>query len=430
MSTQDDVERALFRNLDFFNEFTINELETIWEHTFQRVDENSGDGITSKFFEYSGATRNGPDVDLGEGEWIRTKERGKYGAGKPATSGAAARFTQAPQGDQDGWIGYYDSGNGIGGGLGYQHFDVGEGDAGGATEAGAQIYAFLERDGEGRTIVPAEQFNLGLPGDFDPTDGFIVRWPHAAYGHVGFLLEVGIKTDWEDADITMAGDAFDLRPVHIFTDLGQTMWSTFDNPIEWNVTGSEANDFTLKATACHYEGKRGRTIKRTSGDGFVPQKNGGSVITLNGFSDWTYLISFRKRTGWESTDVTPLGFSINPSQNIEVQVTVGGDFNDTSYGLPEDTATEEAATEYDIKTWDLAADPPSEKTTDTTIGTTRGRREYHDTIPGDKQDPVTIQSQLDNVVVATDEAVALLARPATGTSTDIRYAALRNGSNF
>lgn len=426
--TGDDVEEAIIGNLGFFNEFQTNELETIWEHTFQRVDANAGDGITSKFFEYSGATRNGPDVDLGEGDWIRTKERGRYGAGKPATAGAAARFTQDPVGDQDGWVGYYDDAAGIGGGLGYQDFAEGEGDAGGATSAGPQLYAFFERDGEGRTIVPAERFNLGLPNDFDPTDGFIVRWPHAAYGHVGFITEVGIKTDWQDADIHVAGDAYELVPVHVFTDLGQTMWANFDNPIEWNVSGTQANGFTLKATACHYEGRRGRTLKRSSGEGFTPQKNGGSVITLNAFPDWTYLLSFRKRAGWATTDITPLGASINPTQNIEVQITVGGDFTNTSYGLPVDTPTEEAATEYDIRTWDLASG--SEKTTDTAIGTDRGRREFYDTVPGDKQSPISVEAELQNVVVATDEAVALLARPATGTSTDINYAALRNGSNF
>jgi len=428
MTTGDDVEDSFFRIIDLFNELTVNELETIWEHTFQRVNESDGNGITDKFFEYStGVSRSGPDVEVGEGEFIRTKERGKYGAGKPANPGAAGFFNQAPQGDQDGWLGYYDEPNGIGGGLGYKDFTVGEGDGGGATTAGPQPYVFLERDGEGRTVVPREQWNINRVSNFDPTDGFVVRWPHAAYGHVGFVIEIGIKTDWEDADIQIAGDAFELRPVHVFTAPGETMWSDFDVPIEWHVDGTEGNGFALNATACHYEGERGRTIKRTSGDGFTPQKNGGSAITLNTFPDWTYLLSFRKRAGWIGTDVTPLGFSVNASQNIEVQITVGGSFNNISYGLPDDTDATEAATEYDIKTWDLTTD--SEKSTDTTISD-RGRREYHDTIPGDKQEPVSIQTELQNIVVATDEPVALLARPATGTSTDIRYAALRNGSNF
>jgi len=427
MTTEGDLERTLLDNLDFFNELTINELETVWEHTFQRVDANSGDGITDKFFEYSGATRSGPDVSLTEGDWIRTKERGKYGAGKPATAGAALRFTQPPTGDQDGWVGYYDEPAGIGGGLGYQEFAEGAGDGGGATEAGPQPYVFLERDGEGRTVVPQERWNINTLPDFDPSAGFIVRWPHAAYGHVGYVIEVGVKSDWEDADITVDGDAFKLKPVHVFTTLGETMWADFDLPIEWHVTGSEANGFELLATACHYEGQRGRKIKRTSGEGFTPAKNGGSTITLNSFPDWTPLLAFRKRDGWDSTDITPLGFSINPTADVEVEITVGASFSNASYGRPEDTGTTEAATEYDIKTWDLQTD--SQKTDETTIDS-RGRREYYDTVPGDKQTPINIQTQLRNAVVATDEPVALLVRPATSTSTEINYAALRNGSNF
>jgi hypothetical protein len=423
----DDVELAILQNLDLFNEFTVNELETIWEHTFQNVDENAGDGITSKFFEYSaGATRDGPDVELGEGEWIKTKDVGKYGAGKPAQPGAAIRYTKTPTGDQDGWVAYYDQASGIGGGVGYQVFSEGED---GANSAGAQLYTFLETGGEGRMIVPQDNWNLHRVPDLDPTDGFLVRWPHAAYGHARLGMEIGVKTDWEDADIDVAGDAFKLYPVHVFTDQGETMWDRFNLPIEWRATGSVGDDFAVRATACHYEGERGRRIKRTNGDGFTPQKNDGSMITLNGYPNWTYLLSFQKRAGWGGVDITPLGFSINADQNIEVQITVGGDFDDTSYGLPEDTSTEETAVEYDIKTWDLVND--QEKTTDTTIGTGGvGEREYYDTIPGDKQTPVSISQQLENTVVTSSEPIALLARPATGTSTVIRYAALRNGGSF
>lgn len=427
-----ELKTFFLKNQNVFGDINVEELDIIWEHEFNVTNESDGDGITDKFFEYSsGVTRNGPNVDVPEGENIKTRERGDYGAGKQATPGFAGRFNQDPTGDQDGWMGYYDSTNGIGGGVGFQYFAEGEN---GATSDGAQPYVFYEVQGEGREIVPQENWNISpLDGSdnfpiVDLTNNVLVRIPHAAYGHSVFPIEIGVATDDADADFTYAGDAFKMYPVHAFTKPGETMLEKFDLPIEWNVSGTENNGFVLEATACHYQGDEGRTVKRLSGEGFTPQKNGGNEITLNSFPDWTYLLSFRERTGWESIDITPIGISINASHNIEVQVTVGGDFNDTIYGLPNDTGTTETAVEYDIKTWDLTTD--SEKATDSTIGTDRGRREWYDTVAGDKQDPVTLSADLENVVLSSDEALALLARPATSNATTIRYAAIRNGSNF
>lgn len=429
------LKRQFLEATGVFGAFEVEELGIIWEHELHAPDPDAGNGITDKFFEYDDAnvTRSGPDVDVEEGGFIRTRERGDYGAGKQAIPGCAGRWNQDPVGDQDAWMGYYDDSNGIGAGVGYKHFNAGES---GASEAGAQFYAFFEVGGEGREVVPAENFNVdaldgsGVAPTLDPTDGITLRMPGAAYGHSRLGIMVGIKTDDADADsISSFRDAFTMYPAHVFTKPGETMWDEFDLPIEWNTSGTQSNGFVLKATACHYQGDLGRKLKRVSGEGFTPQKNGGTAISLNTFPDWTYLLSFRKRTGWEGVDVSPLGVSINTDQNIEVQITVGGDFNNTSYALPDDTAATEGAVEYDIKTWDLAND--TEKTEgDTAIGTDRGRREWYDTVPGDKQEPVNVEASLDNVVLSGGDALALLARPATSTATVVNYAALRNGSNF
>lgn len=425
---------ALDETSNLFDELTTRELDIIWEHTFQKIPTGEGNGITDKFFDYDSAvTRSGPDVRVGEGEYIRTKETGDYGAGQPVLAGAAGQFSQAPQSDQDGWVGYYDRGAGIGGGFGYQHFTDGEA---GATSAGEQPYVFLERNGGGRDIVPQENWNIntldGTQGEgpaLDPTFGFTWRGPHACYGHAAFVHEIGVKTDKADADIRYAGDAFKLYPAHVFTDTGDTMFHNFDVPIEWRVTGTQANGFTLDATACHYEGERGRKVKRANGQGWTPQFNSGSNISLAAHPDWTYIMSLRRRSGWDGVDLTPLELTINADQNIEVQLTARGSFSNTSYGLPENTSVTECAAEYDLKTYDLSAE--SEKSTDTSIDTDgEGEREWYDVIPGDKQEPISVGDDLDNVVVATDEPMALLARPATGNATDIRYAALRNGGGF
>lgn len=431
--TLNQIKRLLLSQNTVFGSQSVEELSILWEHELHAPNASDGDGITNKFFEYSSGntTRSGADVDVEEGGFVRTKERGDYGAGKQAVPGVAGRWNQVPTNDQDAWMGYYDNSNGIGVGVGYKDFTDGES---GATSSGAQPYVFFEVGGEGREVVPQENWNIdtldgtGIGPAVDLTDGTTVRFPGAAYGHSRCGVEIGVKSDDQDADFSIAGDAFKMYPVHVFTKLGQTMWDEFDLPIEWNTSGSQNNGFVLKATACHYQGDEGRTLKRLSGEGFTPQKNGGNNISLNTFSDWTYLLSFRKRSGWEGIDITPIGVSVNADQNIEMQITVGGDFNNTSYGLPDDTGTTEAAVEYDIKTWDLTTD--SQKSTDTTIGTDRGRREYYDTVPGDKQEPVAVGADFEDVVLAGQEPLAVLVRPATSNATDVTYASLRNGSNF
>lgn len=408
---QDDSDRddsdAVAGRLNIFNEYVTRELQIIWEHSFQKVDENSGNGITDKFFEYASVTRSGPDVQVNEGGHINTKEAGDYGAGQPVVAGAAAHFDSTPTGDQDGWIGYTNQANGYGFG-----------------EDATSPYVFNDRAGN-RATVRQSDWNLnkldGTEGEgpeLDTTDGFTVRLPHACYGHSKATVVLGVKRD---------DGGFDLYPVHQFNERGQTMWEIFDLPIEWNLSGTQGDGNFLAATACHYEGETGRGQKRTNGATWTPQKNSGSELSLNAYPDWTFIIGLQNRTGWESTDITPQALSINADQNIEVQVTVGGSFSNTSFGLPEDTSTTECAVEYDLPTYDLSAD--SEKSTNTTIDS-RGEREWVDVVPGDKQTPINVNAALENVVLASDDILAVLARPATATSTAVRYAALRNGGGF
>lgn len=435
MTGYSGIVQALDERSNLFNELVTRELQIIWEHSFQNVDETSGDGITSKFFEYSGVTRSGPDVQVPEGAHIETKERGDYGAGQPVIAGAAGRWNQAPTGDQDSYVGYYDRTLGIGGGLGYQYFNDGEE---GATSAGDQLYAFLEGGGEGRDIVPQEAWNInrldGTDGEgpaVDPTDGITVRFPHACYGHSAFVIAVGVKkdttADLRDGHLRRISDAFELYPAHAFVTKGRTMFDEFDVPVVFETTGTQANGFRLDATACHYEGETGRGIKRSNGEGFTPQKNGGSTLSVPAFPGWQYVMSLRKRSGWESADIAPNRISLNTDQNVEVALTVGADLSNTAYGLPVDTSTTEAAAEYDLVSWDLSTD--SAKSTNTSV-TSRGEREFFDVVPGDKQNPIDISGDLSDVVLAGQEPLSLFVRRATSNATAINYASLGNGGGF
>ena len=70
MTGYSGIVQALDERSNLFNELVTRELQIIWEHSFQKVDADSGDGITSKFFDYSGVTRSGPDVQVPEGGYI------------------------------------------------------------------------------------------------------------------------------------------------------------------------------------------------------------------------------------------------------------------------------------------------------------------------------------------------------------------------
>jgi hypothetical protein len=51
-------------------------------------------------------------------------------------------------------------------------------------------------------------------------------------------------------------------------------------------------------------------------------------------------------------------------------------------------------------------------------------------VPGDKQEPIPVGANLENVTLAADDTVALLVRPATGTSVSINGASMANGGGF
>jgi hypothetical protein len=425
---------ALDERSNLFNELVTRELQIIWEHSFQKVDENSGDGITSKFFDYSGVTRSGPDVQVSEGGYIETKERGDYGAGQPVVAGGAGIWNQDPQGDQDSYLGYYDRTAQIGGGAGYKHFDG----TGPASEAGAQMYAF-NAAGSSRTIVPQENWNIntlnGEDGEgpaVDPTDGVTARFPHACYGHSAFVVAIGVKKD-PDADLRNGhlrriSDAFELYPVHVFVERGDTMWPEFDVPFTFETFGSEGNGFRFDATACHYEGETGRKEKRSNGEVWSQAKNGGNTLSVGAFPEWVYVMSLRKRSGWETSSVTPQFIKVAGPHDMEVQLTVGAELSDTAWGLPADTGETECATEYDLATWDLVNG--QQKSTNTTV-VDRGEREFVDVVPGGKQAPIDISSDLQDVVLAGQESLSMFVRRAEGASnTAVQYAAMRNGGGF
>lgn len=407
----------LYRQKNIFGELVTRELQIIWEHTIAKVPPS--EGITDKFFDYSaGVTRDGPSVVVGEGEYIQTKEVGDYGGGQPVLAGSTFEINQQPTGDQDAWTAYSDQVDGIG--LGTRDFEQGEGTPG-ATEAGPQPYVFFERFGNSRVIVPQEHWNINtLIGtdadegpDLDLTDGVTVRMPHACYFHSKAAIELGVKLD---------NGGFALVPVHEFNYQGGPMWSHSDLPVQTRVSGTEGNGFTAKLTTVHYEGETGRSVKRVTGETWTPQKDGGNTLSTGAYPDWTYVMGFQKRSGWEKVDITPLQLTINATADLEAQITVGGTFSGQDFTTyPEYIPDSERAVDYDLNRPNAG--------TETTISDV-GQREWIDFIPGDKQDPINVGSNLENVTLVGGDTVALMVRPATGTSVSVNGAALSNGGGF
>jgi len=407
----------LYEQKNIFNELQTRELQIIWEHSIAKVPPSAGDGITDKFFDYSaGVSRDGPAVAVGEGEFIETKEVGDYGGGQPVVAGFSFEINQDPVGDQDAWGGFTDLSDGIG--FGIREFTQGEGSPG-ATEDGVQPYVFFERFGNTRTVVPQEHWNINkLTGGeegptLDVTDGLTVRLPHACYFHSKATVEIGVK---------ISGGGFALVPVHEFNHQGGPMWAHSDHQIQLRTTGSQANGFVGKVTTVHYEGETGRDVKRVNGETWTPNKDNGNTLPTNAYPAWTYVMGFKKRSGWEKADVTPLAVNLNATANLEAQLTVGGDYSGTNFSsYPEDTGDTERAVDYDLSRPNAG--------TETTINDV-GEREWIDYVPGDKQEPIPVGANLENVTLAADDTVALLVRPATGTSASINGASLSNGGGF
>lgn len=409
----------LYRQKNIFDELTTRELQIIWEHSIAKVPPS--EGITDKFWEYSaGVTRDGPSAVVGEGEHIQTKEYGDYGGGQPVLAGAAIELTGQPTGDQDAWTGYYDTDVGEGIGLGTTVFAEGEGTPG-ATTAGPQPYVFFERFGDGRIRVPQEHWNInvcdGSAGDgpaLDLTDGVTVRMPHACYFHSQAIVEIGIKLD---------DGGYAQVPVHEFNHQGGPMWSHSDLRIRTECTGTEGDSFAAKLTTVHYEGEQGRAVKRITPEQWTPNKDNGNTLSLNTYPNWTYVMGFQRRSGWERINLTPFHLSINASADVEAQITVGGDFSGTTFDgtYPEDIPDSERAVNYDLNRPNAG--------TETTINDI-GQREWSDFVPGDKNDAISLSDSLENVTLGQTDIVALLIRPAGGTSASLNGAALSNGAGF
>jgi hypothetical protein len=333
---EDGLETVMDRRSDTFNSFKVEELQTQWKHKISVIPE--AEGITQKWWTYTGGvSRNGPEAEIPAGETITSDQSGEYIVGTPALGGGAGRVTGTAQdgaGD-DWWTGYTDRINvpdadDNGAGVGYKYFAQGEGDAGGATEAGAQEYVWFRSGVAGASdrVVPRDQWNGEDLSEFEADlsepfhRGGFFRLDHTFYNHGNVDVNFGIKT---------ADGGLEIVTLHAFNVPGAPMWSQSD--LKWQM-GTEGANVTGYLNAAHYKAGNGRRNIRPDGTGRDGAVFGSGVNLSQG--DPQPLISIRLRDGFENVNLSPVGLAVNMNAGYYVFVSVAAELENANFTRPND----------------------------------------------------------------------------------------------
>lgn len=400
-----------------FHQLRVSEPVTQWKHKIATVPED--DGITTKWWNYSAnVTRSGPLAQIPAGEQIYTEESGNYIVGEPARGGGAVQIGDTlPQdgaGD-DFWTGYTNrllETNGDGAGVGVKYFQEGEGDRGGATQAGPQLYSWFYSDvaGVSNKIVPAEHWKHFPiePGEKTNWDllrsGALVRVPHTFYDFGSADIVMGLKTS--NGLITKRVDTFSVQ--------NDPMWASPD--LHW-MAATEGSNITGYIGAAHYQAGRDGVVTRLSGEG----RDGGifgSPLDISVSGQWYPVISFQLRPGWENVSLQPITYSMDVSADIYVQITIGGELGTNANFQPPNDAG--GSSEYAVLVDNEA----------TGFGTGgRGIREYFKYHQSEKNDAVDISGVLERIDLPVDVQLILMINPLTDNAT-FNAASLQWGGDF
>jgi hypothetical protein len=247
-----------------------------------------------------------------------SNQRGNYPPGTESIAGWAWRVTGTPTAG-DGRAGYYTADNGFGVG-----------------EDTTDSFIFLRKGGTEETV-----YRSDWNGDYNPDSRawvndqpVIVRVPHLFYGGGSIRVRSLIHDN----------NATRVRTLHTFTpDNTPAGWADgppFDQPnLPIRFESNSLSGGAVRANAAHYE--RGESGAET-------RINGEHIETVDvTTSDWTPLISWRKRTGWESVNVRPLNVAVEAAGNdveLELQLNPVLDGNE-SFGLPVHTSSDETSVE-------------------------------------------------------------------------------------
>lgn len=294
------------------DEVRVSNYVSFFNHTFARP--NSPDAKNWTFTD-GDVTKQESEVELASTTMLETQQRGNYPPGAESIPGVAFRVTGAPTaGRAD--AGYFTDSNGIGAG-----------------EDATDSYVFL-RGGGTEVRVYRSNWNGYVPdGRLWASDRpVITRFPHLFYG--GGDLEIRAVIHGETGS--------ELRTLHTFTPDNVDQIPAGPPIQQPNLPVRFESDSlsggALRANACHYEFGQPETETRINGEHFT-QVDAGTT-------DWTPLLVWQKRPGWEMVNVEPLKVSVAAQTNpAKLELQLNPTLSNTSTSLPVHTDGGETAVE-------------------------------------------------------------------------------------
>lgn len=260
---------------------------------------------------------------------LSTQERGRYQPGIVGLPGVAVRRPTAPTGDQEIWWGYSDDIDGV---------RIGEDSTG--------VYVQMIQSGSAGSKLYQGDWN----GDNLNGEGGAKNWS-------GLTLDLSKMSIWRlpfthygvgpvSINVYMVDDEGESQYVNVHTfgnSSGQVFWENSKLPIRQHVSnGTSSEDVSLYVGGRHFAVTGRYNPNRRQTAEFANQ------VTV-GTTGLTPLISFRKKDvrKFFTRSVKVSGLSVLSTENLRVEILLGGSLTGASWGAPTRVPADETALEVD-----------------------------------------------------------------------------------
>jgi hypothetical protein len=313
--TQDDSEWSELRMnpQTQLEEVRTENYKSFFDHTFARP--NAPD---TKNWDFTDAdiTKYDSEVELASTTTLETIQEGNYPPGTEALAGGAFRVTGTPTAGY-GQMGYYNDDNGFG---------VGED----ATDS----YIFVRKNGSEFTKYRSN-WNQYVPDSRVWVTDYpiITRFPHLFYGGGS----INFRAVMHDGNDTQIKTLHRVTPKN--TPGGWSDGPPFGQPnLPIRFESSNLSGGSVRGNAAHYEIGGSQAEIRVNGTHFTGIDAGTT--------DWTPLMSWRKRSGWNMVNVKPLKLAISAVTNdAKLELQIDPVVSGQTWSLPVHTSTAETAVE-------------------------------------------------------------------------------------
>lgn len=296
------------------DEVRVEDFTSFFDHTFARPESPD-----DKNWNYTDAdvTKDASEIELSATTVLESRQRGNYPPGSESIPGIAMRLTGEPT-----------AGEALGG---YFHAN----DGGGVGEDTTDSFVFMRKGGATEKVY-RENWNGYVPDSrlWLNSSPVITRFPHLFYGGGAFNVRA----------LVYIGNSPMLKTLHTFTpentDLGDgPLFDQPNLPIRFESDGLSGGN--LRANACHYEFADSHSEHRINGEHF-------ENISISE-TDWTPIISWRKRSGWEMVNVKPIKIAAFARTNdIKLELQLGTTLDAPTWNLPINTDSAETSVEVSI----------------------------------------------------------------------------------